>query len=72
MVEIPGAGHEFQWIRYLKEILAMGLKKPFGQPVEAAPVVVDGSGASFDHRSKPSFLEWKLFMASFLSLALLF
>lgn len=42
-----------------------GRGKSFGQPIAEAPLVVDGSGASLNRRSKPSFHEWKLFMASF-------
>ena len=47
-----------------------GRGKPFGQLVAEAPVVVDGSGASLNRRSKPSFHEWKLFMASFVLIVL--
>ena len=30
-----------------------------------APVIVDGSGVSRSHSSKPRFHEWKLFMVNF-------
>lgn len=39
-------------------------RKPFGQQVAEAPVVVDGSGSALHRSSKPSFHEWKLFMSS--------
>jgi len=51
---------------------AKGRRKPFGQQVAEAPVVVDGSGSALHRSSKPSFHEWKLFMVKPLFLAVEF
>nr|PNR52940.1 hypothetical protein PHYPA_009315 [Physcomitrium patens] len=37
---------------------------PLGGQFPDTPVVVDGSGASLQRSSKPSFHEWKLFLSS--------